>query len=49
MIGLMLLVLMLLIGIGYFFYKNQQDKRDIQQLLHDTEADDEAHDKTSIS
>jgi uncharacterized protein HemX len=48
MIGLILLVLALLVGLGYFLYKNQQDERALQKLLRDTQAEDEAHDKTSI-
>lgn len=48
MIGLILLVLALLVGLGYFFYKNRQDERELQKLLRDTQAEDEAQDKTSI-
>lgn len=48
MIGLILLVLALLVGLGYFLYKNQQDEREQQKLLRDTQAEDAAHDKTSI-
>jgi hypothetical protein len=49
MIGLVLLVLVLLVGLGLFLYKNQQDKRELQKLLRDTRAEDEEHDRTRIS
>jgi len=48
MIGLILLLLLLLVGVGFFLYKNLQDERDLQKHLHDTQAEDEAHDRTSI-
>ncbi len=49
MIGLVLLVLVLLVGVGYFLYKNQQDECELQKLLRDTRAEDEEHDRTRIS
>jgi hypothetical protein len=48
MTGLILLVLALLVGIGFFLYKNLQDERDLQKLVRDTQAEDEAHDRTHI-
>jgi len=49
MIGLVLLVLVLLVGLGFFLYQNQQDKRELRKLLRDTRAEDEEHDRTRIS
>lgn len=48
MIGLIFLALAILVGVGFFLYKNQQDERDLQKLLRDTQAEDEEHDKTRI-
>ncbi|MCB1852689.1 MAG: hypothetical protein KDI83_18240 [Gammaproteobacteria bacterium] len=42
------MILLPVVGLGYFLYKNQQDKRELQKLLRDTQAEDEAHDKTDI-
>lgn len=46
---ILLLLLLLAVGLGYFLYKNRQDKRELQKLLRDTQAEDEAHDKTDIT
>lgn len=46
--GLILLLLVLLGRVGFLLYKNLQDKRDLQKILRDTQADDEAHDHASI-
>jgi len=40
MIGLALLVLLLLLGVGLFVYK--------EKLLRETQVEDEAHEKSSI-
>jgi hypothetical protein len=48
MIGLALLVLLLLLGVGLFVYKNRQDRREVEKLLRETQAEDEAHEKSSI-
>ena len=50
MTGFILLMLLLLLafGLGYFLYKNRQDKRDLREFLRDTQAEDDAHDKTDI-
>jgi len=48
MIGLILLLLALLVGLGFFLYQNLQDERDLQKHLIDTQAEDEAHDRTSV-
>ena len=48
MIGLILLLLALLVGLGFFLYQNLQDERDLKQHLSDTQAEDEAHDRTSV-
>ncbi len=45
---IILLLLLILVGVGFYLYKNLQDKRDLQKLLRDTQAEDEAHDRTSI-
>jgi hypothetical protein len=49
MIGFVLLLLVLLVGVGYFLYKNQQDECELQELLRETRAEDEEHDRTRIS
>lgn len=49
MIGFFLLMLILAVALGYFLYKNRQDKRKLMQLLRDTKAEDEEHDKTSVT
>jgi len=48
MIGLALLVLLLLISMGVVVYKNRQDRRELENLLRETQAEDEAHEKSSI-
>ncbi len=48
MFGLIVLGLLILIGLGFFLYKNQQDEHSLQDLLKETEAEDEEHDKTSV-
>jgi len=48
MIGLILLLTALLVGLGYFLIKNQQDKRNLEKLLQDTLPEDEAHDRTHV-
>lgn len=48
MFGLIVLGLLILIGLGFFLYKNQQDENSLQDLLKETEAEDEEHDKTSV-
>jgi hypothetical protein len=49
MIGLVLFLLLLLVGVGYFLYKNHHDERELQKLLRETQAEDDEHDKTSIN
>jgi hypothetical protein len=49
MIGLALLVLALAVGLGYFLVKNPRDKRDLEMLLRETQAEDEEHERTHIS
>jgi hypothetical protein len=49
MIGLALLVLALAVGLGYFLVKNLRDKRDLEMLLRETQAEDEEHERTHIS
>ncbi|MCB1871800.1 MAG: hypothetical protein KDI18_03120 [Gammaproteobacteria bacterium] len=46
---ILLILLSLAFGLGYFLYKNQRDKRDLKKLLRDTQAEDDAHDKTGIT
>jgi len=49
MIGLALLLLALTVGLGYYLYTNRQDKRELQKLLRETQAEDEEHDRTQIT
>lgn len=49
MIGFFLLILALAVGLSYFLYKNQEDRRKLQKLLHDTQVEDEEHDRTHIT
>jgi hypothetical protein len=36
-------------GLGYFLFKNPRDKRDLEMLLRETQAEDEEHERTHIS
>jgi hypothetical protein len=46
---MVLLVLILVIGLGFFLYKNfHDDQREVRDLLQQTQAEDEEQDKTSV-
>lgn len=48
MVILALLLLSLVIGLGFFLYRNYYDERDVQQLLRETKAEDDERDRTSV-